>query len=177
MICFNLTMFEHKNIDLKVPFLGNSGISEINIDQLPAFKILVVRAPRTTRKVAGQPKILINVVVRWTTINFHAPAVNITYQAYLVPSTDNQKLGRTTWNLYNVIVRVTTINFSLIRTLLITIRHSISHGWKNFYNSTSQFSAHFPCPSSNLHVICSSTGPMNSPGLETTGATAQICSR
>ena len=46
---------------------------------------------------------------------FHAPAPSHAL-AYLVPSTDNQKLGRTT-RILNLVVRGATIIFSLIRTL------------------------------------------------------------
>ncbi len=72
---------------------------------------MVVRAPRTTKTVAGQPKI------RRTTINFHAQAVKLD-PIYLVLSTDNQKLGQTTRNC-NLVVHGTTIHFTLILTLVL----------------------------------------------------------
>ncbi len=76
---------------------------------LPAFENSVVRAPGTTKKVAGQPK-----------YSCGCPTDN---HNFLCPScetrpTDNQKLGRTTRNC-NLVVRGTTIYFSLIRTLIV----------------------------------------------------------
>ncbi len=57
-------------------------------------------------------------VVRRTTINFEALAVNSTTAiiVYLVPCTGNQNFRRTTRN-GNLVIRGTTIYFSLIRTL------------------------------------------------------------
>ncbi len=60
------------------------------------FKILVVHMPiRTTKKVAGQPKILMQLSDGRTTINFDAPAVKLNRSHYRLPCSicrDNQKL-------------------------------------------------------------------------------------
>ncbi len=65
-----------------------------------------------------------DVIVRRTTINFHAPAVKLD-PIYLAPNSDNQKRGLTTRNC-NLVVRGTTIYFSLIRTLLGNITNNNS---------------------------------------------------
>ena len=70
-------------------------------------------APGATKNVGGQPKILMQLVVRWTTINFDAPAVKLNHSNYLVPCMDNQQVGRTIIHR-NLVVRGTTIYFSLI---------------------------------------------------------------
>ena len=59
-------------------------------------------------------------VVRWTTINFGAPAVKLNRNHFMVYFMDNKKLGRTTSNC-NLLVRGTTVYFSLIRTLVVTM--------------------------------------------------------
>ena len=90
-------------------------ISYINVSRSPraVFEILVVRAPGTTTKVAGQPKIL-------TQLSDGQPEIltpqlwkwNPAIIVYLVPCTDNQKQGWTTRNC-SLFVRGTAILFFL----------------------------------------------------------------
>ncbi len=81
----------------------------------PAFEISVVRAPGTTKQVAGQPKILMW-LSDWQPSN-SCPSCEIRPHWRCSKYTDNQKLGQTIRN-WNLVVRGTTIYFSLIRTLL-----------------------------------------------------------
>ena len=102
--------------------MGNDQHSKIRLSVRPGQP----KSRRTTKNT--------DVVVRRTTINFHAPAVKL-YPICLVPSI------RTTRNC-NLVVRGTTIYFSLIRTLvMIIILLRLIQGWpvKSTWVLTAQF--------------------------------------
>ena len=86
-----------------------------------------------------------SVVVRRTIINFLRPSWETRpHLIYLVPSTDNQKLGRTTNNNCKLVVRGTTIYFFL-KTLVVIVVISIvvssirssCHNYLGFFNEFS----------------------------------------
>ena len=70
-----------------------------------AFEILVVRAPGTTTKVAGQPKIMIQLSEGQPQIcSQNSPNSRIYLYQNLVPSMDNHKVGLTTRNCNHLFV-------------------------------------------------------------------------